>query len=186
MRYKKEELSALDKIYDAAATLIKQKEYSKITCSDIIRESNISRSTFYMYFKTKDQIFVHVCNDIFDHIFSKTLSKEKGHDFSSESEEDLIKKIAHSFYHFLEDKDLILAILNSGASNIFLHQLRKRIKPLIESMINRKLIGNNNIPVEIKTHQYIAGYTSLLQYYLRHGVDIKPEIITDYYFVFCK
>ena len=186
MRYKKEELSALDKIYDASAKLIKEKEYNKISISEVIREANISRSTFYMYFKTKDQIFIHICNDIFDHIFAKKLSKEKGHDFSLDNEEDLTKKLTHSFYHFLEDKELILAILNSGASNIFLGQLRKRIKPLIESMINKKMIGKNDIPIEIKVHQYIMGYTALLQYYLRHGYDLAPEIITEYYLTLYK
>ena len=69
MRYKKEELTALERIYDAAAILIKTKDYSKITCSDVIKEACISRSTFYIYFKTKDQIFVHICDDIFNHIF---------------------------------------------------------------------------------------------------------------------
>ena len=49
------------------------------------------------------------------------------------------------FYHFLEDKELILSILNSGASSIFLGQLRKRIKPLVVSLIEKKIIGNNDI-----------------------------------------
>ena len=186
MRYKKDEECALDKIYDATTNLIKVKEYNKISISEIIREAKISRSTFYMYFKTKDQIIIHICNDIFDHIFAKKLLKEKGHDFSKDSTEDLTKKVTHSFYHFLEDKELILAILNSGASNIFLSQLRKRIRPLIESLISKKVIGNNDIPLEIKVHQYIAGYTALLQYYLRHGYTLEPEVITKYYFEFYR
>ena len=127
MRYKKEEQSALSKIYDASVALIKEKEYGKINNSEIIRRAGVSRSTFYMYFKNKDQIFTHICDDIFDHVFSKKLSKEKKHDFSKEKSEDLIDKVVHSFYHFLEDKELILAILNSGASPIFLKQLRIRL-----------------------------------------------------------
>ncbi len=186
MRYKKEELTALERIYDAAAILIKTKDYSKITCSDVIKEACISRSTFYIYFKTKDQIFVHICDDIFNHIFSSKLKKEKHHDFSKDNNEELKHLITHSFYHFLEDKELILSILNSGASSIFLGQLRKRIKPLVVSLIEKKIIGNNDIPLDIKTHQYINGYTALLQYYLRHANDISPEKISDYYFSFYK
>lgn len=186
MRYKKDELPALNKIYDASIALIKEKDYNKINNSEIIRKAGVSRSTFYIYFKSKDQIFTHICDDIFDHVFSKKLSKEKMHDFSKEKSEDLIKKVVHSFYHFLEDKELILAILNSGASPIFLKQLRKRLKPLIESLVEKRIIGNNSIPLEMKVHQYINNYTSLLQYYLRHEPNLSPEIISDYYFTFCK
>ncbi|MCR4911220.1 MAG: TetR/AcrR family transcriptional regulator [Bacilli bacterium] len=182
MRYKKEEDTALTKIYNATAKLIIEKEYNKINNSDIIREAGISRSTFYIYFKNKDQIFIHICDDIFNHIFEPHLKKEKHHDFSNENPEELRHLVIHSFYHFLEDKELILAILNSGASSIFLSQLRKRIKPLIDSLINKRIIGNNDIPFEIRRHQYINGYTSLLQYYLRHGEDISPEEISSYYF----
>ena len=56
MRYKKDELSALDKIYVATALLIKNIGYNDFNCSSIIKAANISRSTFYFYFKNKDLI----------------------------------------------------------------------------------------------------------------------------------
>ena len=186
MRYKLDEPSALDKIYEASCRLVKQKDYSKITNSDIIKEAGISRSTFYIYFKNKDSIFVHICDDIFNHIFSKKLKKESGHDFSNYKEDELKHLITHSFYHFLEDRELILSILNSGASSIFLNQLRKRVKPLVNSLIEKKMIGNNDIPLDIKVHQYVNGYTALLQYYLRHANDVSPEVISGYYLRFYK
>ena len=186
MRYKKSEESALDKIYWATSELIKEVDYNKINNSGIIKKAGISRSTFYIYFKTKDQIFTHICDDIFNHIFDKHLTKEKQHDFSKENPEELKHIITHSFCHFLEDKELILPILNSGASNIFLKQLRKRIKPLVVSLIDHKLIGKNDIPMDIKVHQYINGYVALLQYYLRHGSDLTPDLISGYFFTFYK
>lgn len=186
MRYKKEEETALNKIYNASAELIKEVDYIKINNSAIIKKAGISRSTFYIYFKNKDQIFTHICDDIFDHVFNKHLTKEKHHDFSRENPEDLKHTITHSFYHFLEDKDLILSILNSGASNIFLKQLRKRLKPLVTALIEKKIIGNNDIPLDIKTHQYINGFTALTQYYLRHAPETSPELISEYYFKFYK
>ena len=64
--------------------------------------------------------------------------------------------------------------------------LRKRIKPLVVSLIDHKLIGKNDIPMDIKVHQYINGYVALLQYYLRHGYDLAPEIITEYYLTLYK
>ena len=186
MRYKKSELSALDRIYDATAELIKNKDYNDINCSTIISTAKISRSTFYFYFKNKDQVVVHVCDDIFDHIFNHHLIKEKHHDFSKDKPDNLKNMIVHSFYHFLEEREFIIAILNSNASAIFMSRLRKRLKPLITSLVDKKIIGDNDIPTEIKIHQYINGYTALLQYYLRHGYEYSPEVISTYYFQFFK
>ena len=186
MRYKKDELTALERIYDATAALIQREDYNKINCSTIINEAKISRSTFYFYFKSKDQVVMHVCDDIFNHIFDHHLAKEKHHDFSKEKPDNLKHMIVHSFYHFSEERDFILAILNSNASAIFLSRLRKRLKPLVTSLVEKKIIGNNDIPEEIQIHQYINGYTALLQYYLRHGFYLDPEKIRDYYFKFYK
>ena len=182
MRYKKDELSALDKIYVATALLIKNIGYNDFNCSSIIKAANISRSTFYFYFKNKDQVIIYICDDIFNNIFKK----EKNQDFLSYSASELKDMLVKSFFYFLDEREIVLSILNSNASNIFMSRLRKRLKPFIASMMNKKLIGNNSIPEEIKTHQYINGYTALLQYYLRHGYNISPEQICDYYFSFYK
>ena len=186
MRYKKNEETALTKIYNASAKLITTTKYNELTNSDIIREANISRSTFYMYFKDKDQIFTHICDDIFDHIFLAQLPKEKHHDYSSDKSHNLVHMLEHSFHHFYEDKDLILAILNNGTSEVFLKQLRKRLKPLVTALIENKIIGNNDIDVDIKIHQYINGYTSLLQYYLRHKENMTPDEVTSTYIALYK
>ncbi len=186
MRYKSSETSALEKIDRALEELLQKKNYSDITCSDIIKESGVSRSTFYLYFKNKDQVVTHLCDNIFNHVFSSNLSKEKHHDFSSAKEDDLKHLITHSYCHFLEDKELILSILNSGASSIFLQQLRRRIKPLVTALVEQKIIGNNDVPLDIKVHQYINGYTALLQYYLRHAESELPETMSEYYFKMTK
>ena len=51
MRYKKEEVSAIDKICLATTRLLLAKEYHTISNSDIIAEAKVSRSTFYIYFR---------------------------------------------------------------------------------------------------------------------------------------
>lgn len=184
MRYKSSEITALNKIYNATASLIKRKNFSDITISDIIRESKVSRSTFYVYFKSKEQILSQLCNDIFDRVNSEMNKKSSGSIKNNALQ--LKALLTNSFSLFLIDKDLIIAILNSNSSNVFLSQLRKRIKPLIIELIKYKELGNNDIPEDIKIHQYINGYVALLQYYLRHANNLPPETISDYYFSFYK
>ena len=56
----------------------------------------------------------------------------------------------------------------------------------IEVGICKKIIGNNGLPNDMKVHQYINGYVALLQYYLRHGSDLTPDLISGYFFTFYK
>lgn len=182
MRYKKEEVSAIDKICLATARLLLSKDYHLLTNTDIIKEAKVSRSTFYIYFKNKEQIVTYISDHIFDHVFSKNLYKE----YKNNSNAGIKNILAKSFAHFFEEGELVLSILNSGASSIFLSRLRKRLRPLIEELIEQKIIGNNNIPIDIRTHQYINGYTSLLQYYLRHASNLNPDTIANYYLTIYK
>ena len=173
MRYKKNEESALNKIYNATAELMQEMDYAKINCSMIIKRANVSRSTFYTYFKAKESIITYICDDIFNRTFkTKTMSAEK--------------QITESFTYFYSKKEIILPILNSGSSSIFLQRLRKRLKSIVIELINHGVIGKSNIPLDLKIHQYINGYTALLQYYLRHGNDMSPEVVSSYYFAFYK
>ena len=73
----KREQKTITKVYAAFTSLVKSKDYANISVQDIIDEANISRSTFYAHFKTKDDVLVDVCSSIFDHVFSAHLSKEK-------------------------------------------------------------------------------------------------------------
>lgn len=48
-----------DKIADEYLKLIREKDFDKITINDIIKGTNISRQTFYYYFKDKYDIIAY-------------------------------------------------------------------------------------------------------------------------------
>lgn len=58
-RKEREKERRRDDIIDAAAKLFK-KGYENVTMEDIARESELARSTLYLYFKNKDDIYIAV------------------------------------------------------------------------------------------------------------------------------
>ena len=46
-----------------------------------MKKANIGRSTFYAHFETRDDLVKALCDDLFQHVFSKALEAEKTHDF---------------------------------------------------------------------------------------------------------
>ncbi|MBO4789666.1 MAG: TetR/AcrR family transcriptional regulator, partial [Oxalobacter sp.] len=69
-------------VFQAFTRLLEKKSFSNISVQEIIDEANIGRSTFYAHFETKDDLLRALCSEIFDHVFSKHLTKEATHDFS--------------------------------------------------------------------------------------------------------
>ena len=69
-------------IFEAFTELLAVKSYNKITVQEIIEKANIGRSTFYAHFETRDDLVKALCDDLFQHVFSKALEAEKTHDFS--------------------------------------------------------------------------------------------------------
>ena len=93
-------MSAKKRIQNAFNLLISRKDFNDISITEIIELSNVSRSTFYSHYKTKNEILENVCDDIFDHVFHAHLEKEDHHDFSLDDPNELRHLIIHSFYHF--------------------------------------------------------------------------------------
>jgi len=48
-------------IFEAFSRLLKLKSYSKITVSDIVKEAQINRNTFYLHYYDKDDLLENIC-----------------------------------------------------------------------------------------------------------------------------
>jgi AcrR family transcriptional regulator len=178
----KREQKSLDAIYNAFRKVISEKDYESITIQDIIDNANISRSTFYAHFKQKDDVLDGICVSIFDHVFSTSLHKEKDHDFSNSSIFDYKHLITHIFYHFLDEKYLIHAILSSQGKNLFIKNLREKIQGLSEACVSSKLLYKDEVPENLQVYQLTESFIGLLTYFVMVDENISPEQMTEYLF----
>lgn len=176
------EKKSIEKIHEALALLIKKNGYDNINVSDIIKESGVSRSTFYTYYKSKDDVLDKLSDHIFSHVFSNGLTKEEGHDFSTFSIFDYKHLIEHIFYHFKEERELIGAIFNSSASHRFIHSLEEEVKDFMKLLVLQNIFTSNNIPENIATSQYTSGLIELLKYYTIQERKETPEEMCSYFF----
>lgn len=114
-------------IFDAFTKLLEDKSYSGITVQEIIDEADISRSTFYSHFETKDELLRELCTEIFEHVFSNHISKENSHDFSG-SDNDLKEEITHMLYHLQDNNRYISRILSCESGEIFMNFFKEYLK----------------------------------------------------------
>jgi len=105
-------------IYSAFTELLKTENYSKITVQEIIDKADIGRTTFYSHFETKDDLLKSLSQDIFEHVFSDELGKERTHDFSQNH--GTRDRIRHILYHLQEHMDYLPGILSGDGGDIFM------------------------------------------------------------------
>ncbi len=105
-------------IFSAFTDLLRTESYSKIIVQQIIDKADIGRTTFYSHFETKDDLLKSLSQEIFDHVFSDDLDKEKTHDFSQNHGTG--DRILHILYHLQEHMDYLSGILSGDGGDIFM------------------------------------------------------------------
>lgn len=58
-------------ILDAARSLIRERDYAEITMADIAREARTAKGTLFLYFKTKEELFLALTAGYFTSFFSE-------------------------------------------------------------------------------------------------------------------
>lgn len=115
-------------IFRAFTELLKHEAYAKISVQEIIDLADIGRTTFYAHFETKDDLLRSLCSEIFEHVFSEDLGKEKNHDFSESH--DTKAKITHILYHLQDHMDYLPGILSGESGEIFMSYFKIYLKEL--------------------------------------------------------
>ena len=175
----KRETKTRKSLYEAFKECLKTKDYNSISISDLLSKSGVSRSTFYSHFKSKDDVLKALCNEIFDHVFAPTQTKESDHDFSNSSTFDYTRMITHVFYHFYDKQELIREILVCGGAPIFLETLKERTYPLFSACIKSRIYYKEGISEEIQIHQISESFVSLIRYYVENGCKLSPEELME-------
>jgi AcrR family transcriptional regulator len=129
--------STKGKIIKIALKLIKEKDFDSVTINDICGESNISKHTFYYYFKSKDDIiktFKEAPYDIKSEALSDILNAENNFeklwlslepmiDYLSEMGAEIVKRIM--IMNFLGSIETFSKRFNSGLCSLQLSLIEK-------------------------------------------------------------
>lgn len=168
-------------IFNAFYLLLSQKNYSKITIQDIIETANIGRSTFYVYFATKDDLLKEMCQDLFSHIFCLTPEAETSHDFSSfYGQIDLL--IVHILYHLKDDEKKLKTILRCESCDLFWNYMKQQFCLLVTNyMLGSDSKINCSIPDSLLINHICVSFIELCKWWIKNGMTQSPEVMEHYF-----
>ncbi len=133
-------------IRTAFAKLMLEKEVDKITVTDIVKEADLNRGTFYAHYQTPSDVLVEIENEIMDNLL-EFISEVSCVNFFQNPLPVMIK-ISH---YLQEDIDYFKMLSQSSDLEQFLYRLKKLLVTYMENdeNISRNLKDTKTFEVSI-------------------------------------
>ncbi len=157
-------LSSLNNISESFVELLKEKEYSKISISEICERADVSRQTFYSLFKSKENIisFELLKNYYFD--AQKECSGTR----------PTVDEISRSFSEYIISKEEFIRLLEKNNIMYFMQD------SLYESLICCCKNETEDTDCELIADLMAANLTTIAKHYVQHTADISKLSLNSY------
>ncbi len=162
-------------IFRAFTELLKKESYTKITVQQIIDLADVGRTTFYTHFETKDALLESFCAEIFEHVFSEELDKEKTHDFSGVH--DTKARVTHILYHLQEHIEYLPGILIGDSDAVFMGYFKERLSEFFAKAVQE----SKTVPYDYILSHMVNDFAETIRWWAKHR-QYSPEEISTFFF----
>jgi AcrR family transcriptional regulator len=112
LREEKKKLNR-ETILNSARRVFTEKGFYHTSISDIIRETGLSRSTFYLYFENKEEIFAKLAAQLYQHLLSDLIRLNKEVKTSRNFKKSIEDSLVSLFKTLYQHQDLLKIIIQS-------------------------------------------------------------------------
>lgn len=138
-----------------------------LTVSTLCRLSGVARATFYLHFKSIDEVFMAVVDDIFDEAERKMAA--------SSSTADTVALAKQQVSVTLKHRAVLLAMFDLGMLDIVTRRSRQTIRQFLLMVAPelKKIVDEDHF--EDALSFVVGGSALLMETWLRAGKGIEPE-----------
>lgn len=155
----------------ALIELIGERRYDAITIQDIVDRANVGRTTFYLHYSNKDELFMS-CHEAIVSGF---------HSLHSLSREELLSPEAppgmtSAYRHLEETRALLYPIFQSKDSLLLLRRIRDWSAQEIKASLRTAFAeANSTIPFDVLANYLAGAQIALVQWWLEKRRPHTPE-----------
>ena len=160
-------LRTRDALGDALVALMHEKSFEQITVQDVLDRAGVGRSTFYVHYRDKNDLFLSDIEDFLEHA-SNALKRQHA------SPKRLLP-VEEFFTHIREMREFHAALVRSGKLNdvwalargFFARSIRERLQ----------MAGIEIEPTRLSAQAYVlaGSFFSLLDWWIDQGMKPDPE-----------
>ena len=160
-------------IREAFLTMLPRKPFEKITVADIVRESDLNRSTFYAHYPDVHGVAEEIENEILQEMY-RILEHFDYKDFF----EDPRPILEQTLSYMDEQSDYFRALLQSTNADAFLHRLCYLFEQRMESVPNVPPALRSRSSYAIRVACFSGGIAHILKEWLEGTLPCSAEDIT--------
>ena len=157
---------------NALVALMLEKAIDKITVQEVLDRATVGRSTFYLHFRGKDDLFLCVLEDGLE-MWSTALLRKQEKSYR-------IAPVAEFFMHVGGAKKLYRALVDCGRIHAFFELAQgyfaRGIARHLKDMGLKDLVESE---LDACSHALAGNLLSLLKWWLAHGAKKSPKAMDD-------
>ena len=185
---KKRNTGTKQQIKNAFTKLLKEKGMDSLTISEIAKDANINRGTFYLHYIDKYDLLEKLENEVIEELTKILLSDDSNDDIENPySIDDLIdiipyNAILNALYYVKSDFEFIEALTGSGGDPMFVERFKRIIEKLILIQIEKtdKLnFSMKGLPEDYAREILLSSATAIILLWIKKGALESPEVIAE-------
>ena len=173
---KKRKTSSRKKMQDTLLELLRSKPYSKITITEINREAELSRRTFYEHFETKDDLLISLLDNVLEPIFSAltqdTLAFFQGKDDAS--------AIVLLFNQWKENYKVLSLVRNTNCDLLMLSRFTDWFRKIYQEAVVPEFKTEDELIAEYTLNLIAGAYFRVITSWMDSGMIHSPEFMGNY------
>jgi AcrR family transcriptional regulator len=170
-------LRTREMLQKALIELMNEREYDSIAIQDIVDRANLGRTTFYLHYNSKDELFMS-CHEA----IVRELHIGLSHPLSQEQylSPEMPAEMPSTYQHLEERRALLYPIFQGKDSPMILRQIRERSAREIEADL-RATFGEaeSTIPLDLLANYLVGAQIGLMQWWLEKRRHDNAEALTQ-------
>ena len=162
----------VEKLRHALLACLNEKEYAEITITEISRRAGLNRTSFYLFFGSKDELFVDLCHSVIDKWFQPFF------DLNIIKEEVKEKELFHELILWMRKWNPALkraaSVRTESSDGLTLFTTALENKMHAQEVLHAEE-SNRQKRYDLFIKMYSAGLISCIQWWLNEGQGFEAE-----------
>jgi AcrR family transcriptional regulator len=153
-----------EQLQRALMDLIAERGYDSITIQDIVNRANIGRTTFYLHYNSKDELFMSCHEAIISEFHLGLLHPLTRDELLSRQ---IPPQMTFAYRHLEEGRALLYPIFQGKDSQFILRQIRARSAREIEANLRAVFVeADSSISFEMLSNYLVGAQIAMMQWWL--------------------
>ncbi|OEK65814.1 hypothetical protein AST00_08365 [Staphylococcus equorum] len=164
-------------INNAFLDLLQEKGISGVTVFNITKRANINRSTFYLHYKDKYDLFEQYVENLLNEMFSTIEPLKPIEKGESESQ----NRMQNLFNHFQNNADFYQAMFNYKGGAYFYNEFLRNIKRFFQQKTDGFFIRSQSQDTnqQISSDFLIYGFFGVINHWFKNGMNESNRVMGE-------